>query len=310
MGFAYGGNDQARRTRVRMDQARPVALEELRARRAMLEAARGRRRRRRRPPRQKLPRSQELRMRRALFVVLNRLEELVTDRLLPLVERLAPQVQAARPDALEERLDAPADDIADAIDAIRAELSSSILSPDSLSRAASAIANDVAGFNRRELDRVFEATIGVGLPATEPGLSDVLRGFVRDNVRLVTNLATTALDQIEGSVLRGFRRGRSNAQIAAELRERIGVSRSRARLIARDQVASLNGELTQVRQTRMGVREYIWRSVGDERVRPEHEDLDGRRFSWDSPPAAGHPGEPINCRCIAEPVLDPLFEGL
>lgn len=45
--------------------------------------------------------------------------------------------------------------------------------------------------------------------------------------------------------------------------------------------------------------QYMWRSVGDSRVRPEHAALDGtvRDFS-DSP----DPGDEINCRCWAEPV--------
>lgn len=46
---------------------------------------------------------------------------------------------------------------------------------------------------------------------------------------------------------------------------------------------------------------YIWRTVGDDKVRPEHAANDGRIFSWDNPSDTGHPGESINCRCIAEP---------
>lgn len=48
--------------------------------------------------------------------------------------------------------------------------------------------------------------------------------------------------------------------------------------------------------------QYVWRSVGDSRVRPEHAALDGtlRDFS-DSP----DPGDDFNCRCWAEPV--PLY---
>lgn len=244
------------------------------------------------------------------LAVVEAIEAAIEERLLPLVERLAPRVQEARPDSLEERLDAPADDVRALIEEIRARLASSILEEGRLRAAAEEIARDVQAFNRRDLDRVLEATVGVGLPATEPGLGDLLRGFVGDNVRLITSVATQALDRVEGAVLRGFRRGRTNATIAAEIRAELGISKNRARLIARDQVASLNGELTQIRQTRMGVTEYIWRTSGDERVRPAHEELDGQRFRWDDPPPEGHPGEPINCRCVAEPVLDPLFEGL
>lgn len=310
MATAYGGNDQARRTRVRMDQARPVALEELRARRAMVEAARGRRRRRRRAPRLRQPRSQEARYRMRLAAIVDAIERDVEETILPLVERLAPRVQEARPDSLEERVDAPADDIRAAMERLRVRIMEGVLGPDEIARIAEAIGRDVTAFNRADLDRVFEATIGVGLPGTEPGLTDLLRGFVADNVRLLGDLGRASLDRVEGAILRGFRRGQTNATIGAAIQHELGVSKRRARLIARDQVASLNGELTQIRQTRMGVEEYVWRTVGDERVRPAHEELDGRRFRWDDPPPEGHPGEPINCRCVAEPVLDPIFDGL
>ena len=32
---------------------------------------------------------------------------------------------------------------------------------------------------------------------------------------------------------------------------------------------------------------YIWRTVGDDRVRSSHEERDGEIFAWDEPPAGG-----------------------
>jgi hypothetical protein len=42
---------------------------------------------------------------------------------------------------------------------------------------------------------------------------------------------------------------------------------------------------------------YIWITQGDDKVRPEHEELDGQERSWYDDP---HPGEEYGCRCIAE----------
>ncbi|MEE8393530.1 MAG: phage minor head protein, partial [Rhodospirillales bacterium] len=42
---------------------------------------------------------------------------------------------------------------------------------------------------------------------------------------------------------------------------------------------------------------YIWRTVGDSKVRSSHAERDGKVFSWDDPPEGGHPGEAPNCRC-------------
>ncbi len=292
---------------VRHDQrGRPLTIEELRGRRMMMEAATGRRPRRRRPRRQLLPRGQELRFRKLLLGILTTIGDRVRSEILPLLERLSEQVRQARPDA---RFDAPADELVDATAAIREQLASTALSDESLSLAANAIAGDVSRFNRVQTELAFEP-IGVGLSAVEPGLDDVLQSFVRDNVRRIKNLADDTVNGVESSILRGFRRGVPNRQLARDIEDQLGISRRRARLIARDQTASLNGELTQIRQTRMGVKSYVWRTVGDERVRASHMDLDGQTFTWAEGSPEGHPGEPINCRCVAEPVLDPLFEGL
>ena len=96
-------------------------------------------------------------------------------------------------------------------------------------------------------------------------------------------------------------------EIAGELEDSYGVSARRAALIARDQIGKLNGEIARERQTELGIRRYKWRSSSDERVRPEHADRDGQIFEWSDPPPDGHPGQPVQCRCWAEPLIDDLL---
>lgn len=55
---------------------------------------------------------------------------------------------------------------------------------------------------------------------------------------------------------------------------------------------------------------YIWRTSGDNKVRPSHAANNGRIFAWDNPPATGHPGEDFNCRCKAEPYVSKLEPSL
>ncbi len=57
------------------------------------------------------------------------------------------------------------------------------------------------------------------------------------------------------------------------------------------------------RQETLGIDQYIWRTQDDGKVRPLHRQYDDQVFSWDTPPADGHPGDAYNCRCLAEPVL-------
>ena len=85
-----------------------------------------------------------------------------------------------------------------------------------------------------------------------------------------------------------------------------------------DQIGTLSADLTRTRQESAGVKEYIWRSSGDERVRACHRELDGKTFRYDDPPAMWYmtkrgkiytgrhcnPGEDYQCRCVAKPVFD------
>jgi len=58
---------------------------------------------------------------------------------------------------------------------------------------------------------------------------------------------------------------------------------------------------TQMKSEEHFTTHYIWVTMGDEKVRPEHAANAGLIFSWDAPPATGHPGFEPGCRCIAVP---------
>ena len=152
---------------VRLDQAANVVpAAELRARRMVREAATGRRSRRRKPGRLRLPRGSELRYRRTLVGILSAVEKQVRAEVLPLVEKLTSQVAAGRPDA---RLDGPTEDFIESVERIREGLSSSILSPSALDAAASEIGSSVAAFNRRDLARGAGCRPAAGTGFRQPG---------------------------------------------------------------------------------------------------------------------------------------------
>ena len=152
----------------------------------------------------------------------------------------------------------------------------------------------------RRLSAVFGAAI-VGIPNEIP-----VDGWISENVRLITSLQSDYLDQVAEIIEAAQRGGISTKATAEMIRARTGVAKSRAKLIARDQIATVNAQITRQRQTEAGVSHFIWRTSQDERVRPSHEALEGQEFAWNAPPVEGIPGEPIQCRCTAEPVLDAL----
>ncbi len=55
------------------------------------------------------------------------------------------------------------------------------------------------------------------------------------------------------------------------------------------------------RQQAAGIVKYIWRTAGDDRVRPSHALNEGKIFTWGDDE---DPGEAFGCRCSAEPILE------
>jgi SPP1 gp7 family putative phage head morphogenesis protein len=63
------------------------------------------------------------------------------------------------------------------------------------------------------------------------------------------------------------------------------------------------GLINELRQRGLGIRQYVWRSRDDGKVRSSHAHYDDQVFSWDDPPEGGHPGQAFNCRCHAKPYV-------
>ncbi len=86
-----------------------------------------------------------------------------------------------------------------------------------------------------------------------------------------------------------------NEPIAPQLQSRLQLETVRHQLEAKQ-------ELDKTRQQQFGVKKYIWRTAGDDKVRTSHAELEGKIFAWDE--NSIKPGEEPGCRCSAEPVLD------
>ena len=88
------------------------------------------------------------------------------------------------------------------------------------------------------------------------------------------------------------------------IRQEYGSTGYNLRRIVRDQTNKTIGQLTQLRQTQIGIQSYQWLTSQDERVRPTHIRNSGLVFDWSNPPpVTGHPGHDIQCRCTAIPIV-------
>jgi SPP1 gp7 family putative phage head morphogenesis protein len=231
---------------------------------------------------------------------------------------LFPSLPMLVAEAGRSRGDAWADDIATMTNKIKLRVDQEIRNE---GRIADLASQSVSEFNQKQWRALVKESIGIDLFANEPWLNDHLKSWAAENADLIVTLEDDAIRQVNRWTQKGIREGWRHEDIAKNIEERFDVSRARAKFIARDQTAKLNGDLTKARQTQAGVKSYVWRTAMDERVRgnpsgkypnakPSHWAREGKTFQWNDPPEGGHAGKDFNCRCTSEPDLRGLLEGL
>lgn len=183
-----------------------------------------------------------------------------------------------------------------------------------VSGIAEALAQTVVSKQGQQSDNQLSAMIQQRTGIDFSGLmsDSVLREAVDEavaaNISLINSIPQQYLDRVEQAVMASLQAGTLNTTLADELKKIKGVTDSRAKLIARDQLGKINSRLSQIRQQSLGITHYFWSTSHDERVRDRHRRWDGDLIAWDNPPIDGHPGQAIQCRCTAIPDLDFLME--
>lgn len=158
---------------------------------------------------------------------------------------------------------------------------------------------------------------------TEPlNIDNELKLWAYENAQLIKSIPAQMLDKVAAAVIDAVRSRSSIASLAGDLHKVFNISRNRAKIIARDQIAKLNGCLTRHRNLALGITRYKWLTCRDERVRASHEVLEGKICSWTDPSIFKnsindskwrqrdgikgvnfHPGLDIMCRCTSIAIL-------
>jgi SPP1 gp7 family putative phage head morphogenesis protein len=259
--------------------------------------------RRRRPDKWLFPTSVEREYQKILKKYVDVYISGVKQFIIPQLENLVVEAQGYRPDSV--RQDDWPDKIAAMVASVQVYFENNAPKPEVF---VPIIAADINGFNEKEFKKVMKSVLQVDVFVAEPWLKVETSSFVRENVALVKSIESMSLTQVEGIVQRGVRAGTRAELISQQIEEQLGVAGRRADIIARDQVGKFNGQLTELRQTELGIERFIWRTSNDEKVRPEHAELEGEVFEWRNLPSEGMPGEQVMCRCFAEPVLDDILD--
>lgn len=186
-----------------------------------------------------------------------------------------------------------------------------------------AIAKPAAERMVNDTEKASAATMGSSLKEISEKLTlktDVLSGALREsmkasvneNVALIKSIPSQYLDQVEGAVMRSITTGNGLQDLVPALQAYEGVTKRRARLIAQDQTRKTYSAINKHRMDALGIRKFKWlHSAGGQHPRRDHIAMSGKIFSVDNPPVIdkntgerGMPGQAINCRCVAIPIVD------
>lgn len=177
--------------------------------------------------------------------------------------------------------------------------------------AAATARKMVEEVNGRDLDRWRsigeELSAGVRRTILSTDVGRTYRELMDEQVKLIKSIPVEAAARVQRLTIEGLEDSTRAKEIAAEIMRSGDVAASRARLIARTEVARTANNLTEARARSVGSEGYIWRTSGDGDVRASHRAMNGKYVAWNDPPTldglVGHAGCLPNCRCYSEPVI-------
>ena len=192
-------------------------------------------------------------------------------------------------------------------------------------------AEEAYSFAEKDFEKTIEKGIHVNPPITAEWWNDMKSSWAEDNYTLITSNAKNYVSKINTLTEQAIVNGLSPKKLAEEIKKATeSLSDKHCKLLARDQIGKLNGQITQAQMEEIGLELYVWSTSSDDRVRESHALMEGLLCRWDDasvcsydngktwePRPSGaidlHPGQDIQCRCIGlafYPELEAEVEGV
>lgn len=176
-----------------------------------------------------------------------------------------------------------------------------------------------------QFQKQLQNGIGVSFQTDAPWWEETKAIWTQNNYNLITSNARNYVNEINTICEQGIVGGLSVEQLTEQIKKvTVRLTDKKCRLIARDQIGKLQGQVSQAQMEEVGLEMYVWETSGDERVRSTHIPMDGLLCRWDNAnvyssdggknwiprPANAvrmHPGQDIQCRCIAVAYMPELL---
>jgi uncharacterized protein with gpF-like domain len=177
-----------------------------------------------------------------------------------------------------------------------------------LQQAVSEVAGTVNRLSERNVQRQVEAALTnrrLAVTLGPPPFGDLQAQadrFARTNAALIRDIGERAAREVEALVQDAVSRGQTET-LPALLQRRLNVTRTRAALIAQNQCARLESELSLLRGEAAGAIGFEWLHTASVRPRRDHLAKVGKTYPLSHRPL---PREEPNCKCAMRLVFDDL----
>ena len=110
------------------------------------------------------------------------------------------------------------------------------------------------------------------------GLTPEVNALMIETAQWAKKLRDDTLEHFTANTIRAMTLGKPISEIISEFDAEALKSKTKAKFIARNQISNFNGMSTKIRHQKLGIKKGIWITARDERVRPCHEERDGKEF--------------------------------
>jgi len=257
----------------------------------------------------KTPRAVELEYYKQLKQLANEMKKDINENILPILENVSLDSKYTK--------DVGVTDLLSALNILQGKYSNTFAFA---SRVANSVVSRLLNMGNDKFRKTLEGAYGVdvGRMINQNKLNDLVALQRRKQEVLIKSIPAQFFNQIEMIIQNGVSGNKTYKDIAKEIKGISGISSvygkldNRVKLIARNEISTINANLNNARAESAGITRATWQTSGDERVRginpkdsQDHESLDGEEFDIKvglRDPRSGEmitPGSAINCRCQA-----------
>jgi SPP1 gp7 family putative phage head morphogenesis protein len=159
--------------------------------------------------------------------------------------------------------------------------------------------------SKREFYERVAAKTGINITdlIAKEGLKATTNALMLETAQWIQTLRDDALQSFTNNTLFAMTQGESLDTIVEQFDDVVSERKNHAKFLARNQVQNYNSITTKIRAQNLGITKAIWETAGDERVRPSHEDREGKEFDLADGLYSSVdglyllPGTDYNCRC-------------